>query len=92
MGLSVGGVGHAVVQLVRRVDVQLEVGAHGRFNGRVEALLHLLAHVLVVVARAQLLVQLFVLFGRIDAFDGLRGSGGRRHRLAGLAPAESTDG
>ena len=54
---------HAIVHLVARILVELEVETHWRLNRRVHTLLDLLAHLLVVVAGAELLVELGVGWG-----------------------------
>ena len=77
---------HLVVQLVARGHVDLEVGAHGRFNRAIESLLDLGSDLLVVVAGAQLLVELGV-GGGVQAFHHgwLRGGCGRLRGLTGFA-------
>ena len=85
MGLSVGGVGHAIIKLVSWVHVQLEVGAHRRLNRGVQALLQLLSHILVVIACAELLVKFFVLLGGVDSFNRHGCSGSSSLGLASLA-------
>ena len=73
MRLSVGGISHTVVQLVARVQIKLEVGAHWRLNCGVQSLLKLLSHVLIVIACAKLLVKLFVLLWSIKTLHWLSG-------------------
>ena len=85
MGLSVGGVGHAIIELVTRVHVQLEVGAHRCLDVRVKTLLQLHSHILIVIACAELLVKLFVLLGSIDSFNRHGCSGSSTLGLTGLA-------
>ena len=85
MGLSVGGVGHAIIELVSRVHVQLERWAHRCLNVRVKTLLQLLSHILIVIASAELLVKLFVLLGGIDSFNGHGCSGSSTLGLTCLA-------
>ena len=63
---------HSIIHLIARSHIDLEVGAHGRFNRAIQALLDLCAHLLVVVASAELLVKFIVCRG-IDAFNGDHG-------------------
>ena len=83
---SVSGISHAVVKLVSWVHIELEVGAHGCLNSAGKTLLDLSTDFLVIVAGAQLLVELLVL-GSINTFDSLSGSSGVGH--AGLATIDA---
>ena len=71
---SIGRDVHSIVHLIARGHIDLEVGAHGRLDRAIQALLDLLAHLLVVVACAELLVK-FVVCRGINTFDGDHGRG-----------------
>ena len=70
---SIGCLVHLVVHLVARISIDLEVGTHLSFYCAVEALLHLSPHIFVVVASAQLLVNLGV-SGLVNAIHESCGS------------------
>ena len=65
---SDGSVSHTVVELVARVHIKLEVRAHWGLNAGVETTLQQRSHVLAARVRAELLVELVVLWGREGLF------------------------
>ena len=70
---------HLVIHLIAWVDIELEVGAHGRLKRTIKSLLNLATDIFVVVPGTQLFVE-FIVDGRVKAVD-LRGCCLGRRRL-----------
>ena len=90
MRLPVRGVSHAVIKLITRVNVELETWAHWRLYVPIETVLHLHAHILVVVPGAQLLVQFPVVLRGIETLNWLCASSCCRHGVTSFAPKRFT--
>ena len=84
---------HLVIHLIAWVDIELEVGAHGRLKRPIESLLDLPTDIFVVVPGAQLFVEL-VVGGSVKAFNlggGSCGLGRRRLRLPGFTSVNGNE-